>query len=83
MLRPPLTAAHLRRLPSADPALTEWAVDLGDDRTGRVHVPLSVYDAVEASDPDAYVREALADHLNQQQLSDDVLLAGDHVVLRL
>lgn len=79
----PHAAEQISRLPSADPALTEWAIDLGDGRTGRVRVPASVYDAVEATDQDAYVREALADHLNEQRIPDEVLLTGDHVVPQL
>ena len=61
MPRPLHTAAQISRLPSSDPALTEWAIDLGEGRTGRVRVPVSIHDAVEATDKDAYLQEALAD----------------------
>ena len=46
---------------------------------GRVRVPLDVYESVEATDKDEYVREGLADDLTRRQLPDDVLLAGEHV----
>jgi hypothetical protein len=77
------TAEDLHRLPSSDPAMTEWGVDLDDGRTGRVRVPRPIYDAVEATDKDAYVLEALADHLNQLRIPDEALLLGDHLVRRL
>jgi hypothetical protein len=79
-LHPVYSAGQITRLHSSDPSLTDWRVDLADGRAGLVRVPLAVYDAIEATDRDAYLREALADHLTFQQLPADVLLAGDHVV---
>jgi outer membrane translocation and assembly module TamA len=73
------TAQQISRLESSDDAMIEWAVELGDGRTGRVRVPLDVYESVEATDKDEYVREGLADDLTRRQLPDDVLLAGEHV----
>lgn len=72
------TARQISRLESSEPT-TEWGVTLEDGRVGRVLVPLDVYDGVEATDKDEYVREALADHLTRWQLPEDVLLAGEHV----
>jgi hypothetical protein len=42
-------------------------------------VPLVLYATIEATDRDAYVREALADYLSTQRIPEDVLMAGDHV----
>jgi hypothetical protein len=72
-------AQQITRLESSDSSTTEWGVELSDGRMGRVQVPLDVYEGVEATDKDEYVREALADVLTRRQLPDEVLLAGEHV----
>jgi len=72
---------QIHRLTSPDRPMIDWGVNLGAGRTGRVRVPLVVYAAIEATDRDEYIREALADHLTRHQLSDADLLAGDHVAM--
>jgi hypothetical protein len=72
-------AQQITRLESSDSSMIEWGVELGDGRMGRVRVPLDVYESVEATDKDEYVREGLADDLTRRQLPEDVLLAGEHV----
>jgi hypothetical protein len=72
-------AQQITRLESSDSSMIEWGVELSDGRMGRVRVPLDVYESVEATDKDEYVREGLADDLTRRQLPDDVLLAGEHV----
>jgi hypothetical protein len=72
-------AQQISRLESSDSSVIEWGVDLGDGRMGKVRVPREVYEGVEATDKDEYVREALADVLTRRQPDDDVLLAGEHV----
>lgn len=74
-------AGQIHRLASPERPMTDWGVDLGAGRTGRVRVPFAVYAAVEATDRDEYIREALADHLTQHQVSDADLLAGDHIAM--
>jgi hypothetical protein len=73
------TSQQITRLESSDQQMTEWGVELEDGRMGRVRVPLDVYEGVEATDKDDYVREALADVLTRRQLPDDELLSGEHV----
>jgi hypothetical protein len=77
------TARQISRLDAPASAATEWSVELEDGRVGRVRVPRDVYDEVEATDKDEYVREALADHLTRFQVPEDVLLAGEHVAAPL
>jgi hypothetical protein len=72
-------AAQIQRVQSRDPAMTDWVVDLGAGRTGRVQLPLDVVAAVEATDRDAYVREALADQLTRLQPPAAELLTGTRV----
>lgn len=72
-------ATQIQRAASPDPATTAWSVLLDSGRTGHVHVPLEAYAAIEAGDPDAYAREALADHLSWRQPTEQELLAGHRV----
>jgi hypothetical protein len=72
-------ATQIHRVESRDPAMTDWVVDLEGGRTGRVQLPLDVVTTVEATDRDAYVREALADQLTRLQPPDAELLSGTRV----
>ena len=75
------TAAQISRRESSDPEMTEWAVELGDGRVGRLRVPVENYQRIQAEEPDEYIREGLADHLTFNMVSEDVLLEGELVIV--